>query len=81
MEEARGRPQKFNDELKSRVIDVIREYHRLTMRGVFDSWEKETFYSKDLDLKMFKICAMWVLRLLYEIQKHVREVQCVENDK
>ena len=61
-------------------MDVIREYRRLTMRGVFDSWEKETFYSKDLDLTMFKICAMWLLRLLYEIQKHVSAVQCVEND-
>lgn len=64
MEEARGRPQKFNDELKSWVMDVIREYRRLTVRGVFDPWEREIFYSKDLDLTMYRICAMFLPRFL-----------------
>ena len=66
MEQAQGRPQKFNDEVLNRVMDVIREYRRLTVRGVFDFWEREIFYSKDSDPTMSRICAMLVLRFLYE---------------
>ena len=58
MEEARGRPQKFDDELLSRVMDVIREYRRVTVRGVLDPWEREIFYSKESDLTMSRVCAM-----------------------
>ena len=43
MEQARRRPQKFDDELLSRVMIVIREYRRVTLRGVFDPWKREIF--------------------------------------
>ena len=81
MEDARGRPQKFDDELLSRVMVVIHEYRRVTVRGLFDPSKREIFYSKDSDLTMSRICAMWVLCFLYENQKHSRAVQCVENIK
>ncbi|XP_062611652.1 protein GVQW3-like [Saccostrea cucullata] len=37
MKEARGRPSKSDDKLKSRVLDVIREDRRLTVREVGDT--------------------------------------------
>lgn len=64
MEQARRKPQKFDDELLSRVMVVIREYRRVTVRGVFDPWKRELFYSKESDLTMSRICAMWVLYFL-----------------
>ena len=74
MKEARGRPSKSDDKLKSRVLDVIREDRRLTVREVGDmiGVGKSSVQRILSDLSMTRVCARWVHRLLTEEQMQCR---------